>query len=259
MPQASTLSVGLAVHQEAIAVASSAQDHDADVLDLGTSGTRQADIEPLVRQLQSKATHLVFVDEAGPWGSWRDRELTKTGHRGWGVAPSLMPNKAGARVNTDRRDAVPLARLRRSGDLSAGSVPAVEDEAIRDLSRAREDAIAELKTAPCRLNAFWLRHDSRSTGRATWGPAPLRGLAAVVGATPAPPIVFQAYGRAVHEHTARLQRLGQARPEPGTSWRLPPVVEALAALRGVQCTGAVTRVAERGALTRCENPRHVMT
>ena len=135
---------------------------------------------------------------------------------------------------------------------------AVEDEAIRDLSRAREDAIRDLKTAKFRLKAFLLRHDIRYTGRATWSPAHLRWLSDVVCATPAQQIVFQEYVRAVHEHTERLQRLDQALQEQVKSWRLQPVVEALEGLRGVQCTVAVTLVAELGDLTRFENPRQVM-
>jgi transposase len=94
-----------------------AQDHDAAVFYLGPIGTRQADIAQLVRTRHSKAKHLVFVYEAGPGGSWLSRDLTNKGHHGWVVAPSLMPQKAGDRVTTDRRDAIPLARLRRSGDL----------------------------------------------------------------------------------------------------------------------------------------------
>jgi transposase len=258
MSQSSTLDLGMDVHQDSMAVADVAQDHGAEVTDLGTIGTRQYDIDNLTRKLQSKATPLVFVYEAGPCGYWLYRYLTKTGHRCWVVAPALMPKKAGDRVNTDRRDAVHLARLMRSGDLTPVYVPAVEDEAIRDLSRAREDAIRDLKTAKFRLKAFLLRHDSRYTGRATWSPAHLRWLSEVVGATPAQPLVFQAYVRAVHEHTERLQRLDQELQEQVKSWRLQPVVAALEGLRGVQFTVAVTIVAELGDLTRFENPRHVM-
>jgi transposase len=162
-------------------------------------------------------------------------------------------------VNTDRRDAVQLARVMRAGDLTPVDVPAVEDDAIRDLSRAREEAIRALKTAKFRLNAFVLRHDIRDTGRATWSPAHLRWLADVVCATPAHQIVFQEDVRAVHAHTERLQRLDHTLQEQITSWRLPPVVEALEGLRGVPCTVAVTMMAELGALTRFEHPRPVMT
>jgi transposase len=68
------------------------------------------------------------------------------------VAPSLMPKQAGARVNTDRRDAVHLARLLRSGALTPVSIPQEADEARRDLSRAREDAIGDLKAASAALS-----------------------------------------------------------------------------------------------------------
>jgi transposase len=258
MSHSSTLYVGLDVHKDSIAVAYVAQDHDAEVIYLGTIGTRQADIDHLVRKLQAKAPYLVFVYEAGPCGYWLYRYLMRKGQVCWVVAPSLIPKKAGDRVKTDRRDAVQLARLMRSGDLTRVYVPSVEDEAIRDLSRAREDALSDLKSAKFRLKAFLLRHDIRYTGRATWGPAHLRWLSEVVCPTPAQQIVFQEYVRAVTEHTERLQRLEQELQEQVQAWRLRPVVEALQALRGVQLIVAVTTVAEIGDLTRFDNPRELM-
>jgi transposase len=258
MHHSSTLYVGLDVHKDSIAVAYVAQDHGAEVTYLGTIGTRQADIDHLVRKLQSKAQHLVFVYEAGPCGYWLYRYLRKRGYNCWVVAPSLIPKKAGDRVKTDRRDAVQLARLMRSGDLTPVYVPTVDDEAIRDLTRAREDAINDLKAAKFRLKAFLLRHDIRSTGRATWSPAHLRWLSEVVCPTPAQQIVFQEYVRAVTEHTERLQRLAQELHEQVKTWHLNPVVEALQALRGVQFTVAVTMVAELGDLTRFDHPRQLL-
>ena len=258
MHQSSMLYAGMDVHKDSIAVACVAQDHGAEVTYLGTIGTRQADIDHLVRKLQSKAHHLVFVYEAGPCGYGLYRYLSKKGYNCWVVAPSLIPKKAGDRVKTDRRDAVQLARLMRSGDLTPVYVPTVDDEAIRDLTRAREDAINDLKAAKFRLKAFLLRHDIRYTGRATWSPAHLRWLAEVVCPTPAQQIVFQEYVRAVTEHTERLQRLEQELHEQVKTWRLQPVVEALQALRGVQFTVAVTMVAELGDLTRFDNPRQLM-
>jgi transposase len=258
MGQSSTLYVGMDIHKESIAVAYVAQDYGAEVISLGTVGTRQCEIDKLIRQLQAKSQHLVFVYAAGPCGYWLYRSLTKKGHGCWVVAPSLIPQKSGDRVKTDRREALQLARLRRSGDLTPVSVPAVQDDAIRDLSRAREDTLHDLKTAKFRLKAFLLRHDIRYTGRATWGPAHLRWLREVVCPTPAQQIVCQEYVRAVTEHTDRLQRLDQELHEPGTAWRLCSVVDALQALRGGQFTVAVTTVAELGDLTRFENPRQLM-
>jgi transposase len=110
MYQSSTLSVGMDIHQASIAVAYVAKDHDAEVISLGSIGTRQAEIHQLVRQLHSEATHLVFVDAAGAGGSWRYRDRTKQGHRCWGVAPSRIPQKAGDRVKPDWRDTVQRAR-----------------------------------------------------------------------------------------------------------------------------------------------------
>jgi transposase len=258
MSQSSTLFIGMDVHKESIAVAYVAQDHGAEVIYLGTIGTRRCDIDQLIRKMQSKAKHLVFVYEAGPCGYWRYRDLSKKGYDCWVVAPSLIPKKAGDRVKTNRRDAVQLARLARSGDLTSVYVPKVEDEAIRDLSRAREDTLSDLKDAKFRLKAFLLRHDIRYTGRANWSPAHLRWLSEVVCQTPAQQIVFQEYVRAITEHTERLQRLEQELQEQVKTWRLHPVVEALQALRGVQFTVAVTTVAELGDLTRFDHPRELM-
>jgi transposase len=246
------------VHKETIAVAYGAQEQGAEVTSLGTIGTRQCDIDHLIRKMQSKAKHLIFVYEAGPCGYWLYRYLRNKGYDCWVVAPSLIPKKPGDRVKTDRRDAIQLARLARSGDLTMVYVPKVEDEAIRDLTRAREDALSDLKDAKLRLKAFLLRHDIRYVGRANWGPAHLRWLSEVVCPTPAQQIVFQEYVRAVQEHTERLQRLEQALHEHVKAWRLSPVIEALQALRGVQCTVAVTLVAEMGDLTRFDSPRELM-
>jgi len=129
---------------------------------------------------------------------------------------------------------------------------------MRDLTRAREDATQDLKAAKFRLKAFLLRHDIRYTGRANWGPTPLRWLSEVVCATPAQHIVFQEYVRSVNDLTERLGRLEQELKEQVQSWRLNPVVEALQALRGVPFTVAVTLVAELGDLTRFDHPSELM-
>ncbi len=164
MHQSTTLYIGLDVHKESIAVAYVAKEDHAEVVSLGNIGTRQCDIDQLIRKMQSKSKHLVFVYEAGPCGYWLYRYLTKKGYICWVVAPSLIPKKPGDRVKTNRRDAIKLARLMRSGDRTPVYVPQVEDEAIRDLCRAREDVIRDLKTAKFRLKAFLLRHDIRYTG-----------------------------------------------------------------------------------------------
>ncbi|HSF30781.1 MAG TPA: transposase [Candidatus Tectomicrobia bacterium] len=108
MSQSRTPCIGMDVHQDAMAVAYVAQAHGAEVISLGTIGTRQVDIDQLIRKMQSKAKHLVFVDEAGLCGYWLYRYLTKKNLICWVVAPSLIPKKAGDWVKTDRRDTMQL-------------------------------------------------------------------------------------------------------------------------------------------------------
>jgi transposase len=259
MTQSSTLYVGMDVQKDAITVAYVAKDQGAEVVYLGSIGPRQCDIDNLSRQLQSKSKHLVLVYEAGPCGYWLYRYLTHNGPVCWVIAPSLLPQKAGDRVKPNRRDAVTLARLIRSGDLTPVYVPKVEDEAIRDVRRARADALRDLKTAKYRLKAVLLRHDIRYPGRATWGPAHLRWLREVVCPTPAQQIVCQDYVRAVTEQPERLARLDQELTEQVHTWRLAPVVDAFQALRGVQFTVAVTTVAALGDLPRFDHPRQLMS
>lgn len=221
MAQSRTLCIGMDVQKKTIAVASVAQAHRAEETSLDPIGTRPCDIDHLVRTMHARATHLGFVYAAGPWGSWRSRSLSKTGSDCWRVSPSLMPKKAGERVTTDRRDAVQLARLSRSGDLPPVYGPRVAGAAMRDRSQARAATIRARKAAQIRLQAFCLRHAIRSTGQANWSPAPLRWRSAVVCPPPTQQSVFQAYVRAVNEHPERLQRLEPALHEHGTVWRLP--------------------------------------
>jgi transposase len=256
MRKSSTLFVGLDVHKDSIVVAYAPE--NAEPVHLGSVGTRHGDIDTLIHKLKSKSTALVFVYEAGPCGYWLYRYLTRQGLHCWVVAPSLIPKKPGDRVKTDKRDALSLARLARSGDLTSVYVPQVADEAIRDLSRAREDALRDLNTARFRLKAFLLRNDIRYSGRANWGLEHLRWLARLVLSTPAQQIVFQESVRTVTERTELLHRLEGELLEHARQWRMYPVIEALQALRGVQFTVAITTLAELGDLTRFDQPRQLM-
>lgn len=119
MAQSRPLCIGLEVHKETMAGAYVAQAHGAEGPSMGPRGTRQGESDPLSRPRPSQAPPLLCVSAAGPWGDWRDRCLPPPDSPGWGVAPALLPKKAGERVTTDRRDAVHLARLARAGALPA--------------------------------------------------------------------------------------------------------------------------------------------
>lgn len=256
MAQSTPLFVGLDVHKDSIAVAHAGGDAAPPVF-VGEIGSRQVDIDQLLRRLRGKAATLQVAYEAGPSGYGLYRYLIDKGVACQVVAPSLIPRKAGDKVKTDRRDAVTLARLLRSGDLTAVYVPSVEDEAIRDLCRARDAARRTMKNAKLRLKSFLLRLGRHYVGRADWNEAHRRYLAKVVCPTPVQQIVFQEAVQAVDEQVDRLTRLEAELRDLGPTWRLYPVVQALQALRGVQWLVAITVVAELGDLTRFDSPRQL--
>jgi transposase len=257
MAQSTPLFVGLDVHKDSIAVAHAEGHGAAPPVFVGTIGTRQVDIDNLIRRLHTKRRDLVFAYEAGPCGYTLYRHLVAQGLTCQVVAPSLIPKKPGDKIKTDRRDATELARLLRSGDLTRVYVPTVEDEALRDLCRARDAARLTMKNAKLRLKAFLLRLGRHYVGRADWNEAHRRYLAKVVCPTPAQQIVFQESVRAVDEQVDRLRRLEAELLERAPAWRLYPVVQALQALRGVQWLVAITVVAELGDLTRFDSPRQL--
>jgi transposase len=254
MAEYSVLYVGLDVHKESISVAYAPDVRELEPVFVGPFGTRKCDIDKIVRQMRGKGATLVFAYEAGPCGYWLYRYLSCKGLQCLVVAPSLIPRKSGDRVKTDRRDAVQLARLLRSGDLQAVYVPRPEDEAIRDLSRACEAARSDQKDAKLRLKSFLLRHDVRYAEKANWAAAHLRWLGTIHFDLPAQQIVFQECVQAVQRTVERLERLEQALVEQMTGWRLEPLVAALQALRGVRFQVAVTMAAELGDLRRFEAP-----
>jgi len=257
MAQSTPLFVGLDVHKDSIAVAHAAANSAAPPVFVGAIGSRQADLDQLLRRLRSKASALSVAYEAGPSGYGLYRYLTAKGVTCHVVAPSLIPRKPGDKVKTDRRDAVTLARLLRSGDLTTVYVPSIDDEAIRDLCRARDAARITMKDAKLRLKAFLLRQGLHYVGRADWNAAHRRYLAKVVCPTPAQQIVFQEALRAVDEQVERIARLEAELRDALSTWRLAPVVAGLQALRGVQWLVALTVVAELGDLTRFDTPRQL--
>ena len=121
-----------------------------------------------------------FVYEAGPCGFWIYRLLTSLGHVCYIVAPSLIPKKPGERIKTDKRDAIKLARLMRANELSPIYVPEADDEAVRDLSRAREAACHDRKRAKHQIKSFLLRNVIAYQGSANWRPKPRQWLAEFV-------------------------------------------------------------------------------
>ena len=250
--------VGMDVHKDSIEIVIAETTGTQEVRHYGKINGDIASLDKAVRKLKSNNKELHFVYEAGPCGYEIYRHLSQQGFTCVVVAPSKTPRRSGDRIKNDRRDAQTLARLYRAGELTPVYVPRPDDEAMRDLTRAREDAVKALRTARQHLGAFLLRHGHRYPGKTSWKLAHMRWLSDVTMPHPAQQITLQEYIQAVSEGTQRVDRLVDQILKLLPQWRLAPVVEALQALRGVAPIVATTTVSEIGDITRFENPRQFM-
>src|SRR5258708_2559174 len=168
--------VGLDVHKEDVFVALAEAGLRGAVRDYGRIANTPAAVTRLVGKLGRDGVTLRFCYEAGPCGYGIQRQLSAAGHDCVVVAPSLIPKRPGDRVKTDRRDAANLAKLHRAGEVTSVWVPDAGHEAIRDLVRARLDAVHALRRGRPPGPRVLLRH-GRPHGRPARTQPPRRRLA----------------------------------------------------------------------------------
>ena len=250
--------LGLDVHKDTISVAIAEEGREEPRSYGKILNTPQA-IRKLIKKICPGDEEMLFCYEAGPCGYEVYRLLTAVGQNCLVVAPSLIPKKAGVRIKTDRRDALSLARLLRAGELTAVWVPDQEQEAMRDLTRAREDFKATERRARQRLNAFLLRHGQTYTsGKSKWTKTHRRWLESLKLESPIQQIVFQEYLDAIDQASRRVADLESQMQASLLTWSWASVVEGLMALRGLSLVTAMTVVAELGDITRFDSPKELM-
>lgn len=250
--------VGLDVSKEKIAVA---------VADEGREEPRYWGMIPhtpeAIKKLMKKlgdSENLQVCYEAGPTGYALYRLLLTLNIHCTVIAPSLIPQRPGERIKTDRRDAIRLAQLYRAGELTAVYVPTEEDEALRDLVRCREDSKEDELRAKHRLSKFLLRNDIRPPSDivSKWTVKYYRWLDTVKFKNTKLQVVFREYYHQVKEIQQRILRLEEEIKVQATEGIHAPTIQALQALRGVALITATSIVAEIGSFKRFSTPRQFM-
>jgi transposase len=243
--------------RNAVAIADAGR--GGEVRFLGEIENTPAATAKLVRKLAAKYKRLTFCYEAGPTGYGLHRQIKGLGFECTVVAPSLIPKRPGDKVKTNRRDALSLAKLLRADELTAVWVPDGRHEAMRDLTRARETAMLDLRTKRQHVSAFLLRLGRPyPESRKTWTKAHMSWIASQTLEHPQQRLVLEEMMLAIRQAQERLQRLEQAIAAAVGEWSLAPLVTALMAMRGLDLIAATTLLAEIGDLSRFRTPTELM-
>ena len=250
--------VGMDVHKDSISISVADEGRDKEVRYYGTIRNDTDQLYKVMRTLTSTNAELRCVYEAGPCGYNIYRFLTNKNINCEVIAPSLIPQKSGNRIKTDRRDSVALARLHRSGELTSVYVPNPEDEALRDLVRAREDFQRALRAAKQQLGAFLLRHDYYFSGKSKWSKAYFTWLAEIAMPHHAQQITLQEYIDTVGICKERVSLLTEQIRQLSGQSRQKAMIGALQSMRGVSLIVSSTLVAEIGDLKRFDTPGKLM-
>lgn len=248
-PMSSVRFVGLDVHKNTI-VAAVAESGDRPAEVLGSWPWCEARVLKELRKL-GPLSSLKVCYEAGPTGYGLARALIAAGIDCVVVAPGLVPQVAGAKIKTDRRDARKLAHFLRSGDLTVVWIPDEQTEAIRDLERARDDARLAERRIKQQLLKFLLRHGRRyDEGKETWTKTHWAWIRQQKFSHEAQQRVLADAITTTEQATARIAKLDADIAECIEGWALAPLVKNLQAFRGIKLLTAVGIAAEIGDFTR---------
>ena len=253
--------IGMDVHKEktVIAIAFSGTDEAIHYGKCSSDAVRLVSaLRKLLKKYELTKKDVRICYEAGPCGFALARHLLRLDFDVEIIAPSLIPSKKGDRIKTDKRDARKLARLFRAGELTAVHIPDSSDEVIRDLCRARTDAVDDSVRNRQRLLSFLLRNGHHYTGRSHWTEKHLRYLRELVLIDPVQKLILEEYLLAVDSGFNRVQGLEDHIRNKLEAWSRRPFVEALQGMKGFQFVASMVVASELGDLTRFKHPRQLM-
>jgi transposase len=215
-------------------------------------------VRRLVRKLEREAPGPVrMCYEAGPCGYALQRQVTTPRVICQVIAPALIPRKPGDRIKTNRRDARKLAELLRGGLLTEVRPPTLEEEAVRDLCRARDDAREDLQRCRHRLGKLLLRRGLHYRGR-NWTRAHRRWIESLEWTQPAERMVVEDYWLAIDQVKARLLELDTRLTEIAQTDPYREPVGWLRCFRGIDTLTAILILAELHDFRRFHSPRALM-
>jgi transposase len=250
--------IGLDVHKKTITISVINQERNEEVRHYGQIDNNMTQLDKVLRKFISQGATLNCVYEAGSCGYHIYRHLNGNGIKCSVIAPSKVPRKSWDRIKNDRRDADSLARLNRAGELTPIYVPNPEDEALRDLVRAREDSKKALRKAKQQCGAFLLRHNLIYSGKTQWSKAHFNWLADISMPHPALHVTFQEYIDTIRSCQQRVDRFTIHIRELSEQSRLNPLIKALQSMRGISLIISATIAAEIVDFKRFNHPEKLM-
>ncbi len=251
--------IGLDVHKKSIVGAMLLPGADVPE-ELGKIINESRTVKRLVKKLKKRAPGpIVACYEAGPCGYELQRQLTSLDVQCIVIAPSLIPRKPGERIKTDRRDARKLTEYLRAGLLTEVHPPTPAEEAVRDLTRAREDAKQDQMRARHRLSKFLLRLGRVYGQGRNWSVRHLRWVRKQTFDHASATSTFNHYLLTMEQVTERIEELDRALAEVAASEPYAEQVGWLRCLRGIDTVVAMTLVAELHGFQRFVSPRELMS
>jgi transposase len=251
-----TTYVGVDAHKKDLFIAMLVGDQTTPVI--WTVPNEPNAVRRLVRKLEREAPGPVqMCYEAGPCGYALQRQVTTARVSCQVIAPALIPRKPGERIKTNRRDARKLAELLRAGLLTEVRPPTPEEEAVRDLCRARDDAREDLQRARHRLGKLLLRRGLHYSGR-NWTRAHRQWVDSLQWTQVAERVVVDDYQLAIDHLEARLIELDRRLAEIAETAPYREPVGWLRCFRGIDTLTAILILAELHDFRRFHSARALM-